>query len=251
MQRTYSTLLILAFAALQATALGGEGNWNQFRGPNGDGKSLAKNLPVEFSEPKNVRWKVPIHGKGHSSPVVWGDQIWLTTAREDGAELFAMCIDLETGKTIHDIKVFDVAEPQTEHAQLNSHATPTPVVEEGRIFVHFGAYGTACLDTASGKKLWEQRGLHCDHRVRPASSPIVDDDALFVASTVSIGSFSSLSIRRPVRSCGGGTATSNRIGPTHWRSAASIRKRPSRRNLATTKNRMRRRHSSNTTAVGN
>ncbi len=64
--------------------------WNQFRGPNGDGKSLVKKLPVEFSETKNVRWKTSIHSKGWSSPVVWGNQIWLTTGRKDGSELFAI-----------------------------------------------------------------------------------------------------------------------------------------------------------------
>jgi len=147
--------------------------WNQFRGPNGDGKSLAKNLPVEFSETKNVRWKTPIHDEGWSSPVVWGNQIWLTTGREDGSELFAICVDLGSGDIVHDIKVFDVANPQKQYGGLNTHATPTPIVEEGRVYVHFGTYGTACLDTKTGTKLWERRNLNCDHRVRPASSPII------------------------------------------------------------------------------
>jgi outer membrane protein assembly factor BamB len=154
--------------------------WNQFRGPNGDGKSLAKNLPVEFSETINVRWKTPIHDEGWSSPVVWSNQIWLTTGREDGSELFTICVDLESGDIVHDIKVFDVAKPQKAYEGLNSHATPTPVIEDGRIYVHFGTYGTACLDTESGKKLWERRDLNCDHRVRPASSPIIDGDSLFL-----------------------------------------------------------------------
>jgi outer membrane protein assembly factor BamB len=155
-------------------------HWNQFRGPNGDGKIYAKNLPVQFSETKNVRWKTAIHSKGWSSPVVWGNQIWLTTGREDGSELFAICIDLESGDIIHDIKAFDVAEPQKEYGGHNTHATPTPIVEDGRVYVHFGTYGTACLDTISGKKLWERRDLNCDHRVRPASSPIIDGDSLFL-----------------------------------------------------------------------
>jgi outer membrane protein assembly factor BamB len=154
--------------------------WNQFRGPSGDGKSLAKNLPVEFSETKNVRWKTPIHDEGWSSPVVWGNQIWLTTGREDGTELSAVCVDLESGDVIHDIKVFAVANPQKEYGGHNTHATPTPVVEDGRVYVHFGSYGTACLDTKSRKKLWERRDLKCDHRVRPASSPIIDGDSLFL-----------------------------------------------------------------------
>jgi len=156
------------------------GYWNQFRGPNGDGKTLAK-LPVEFSETNNLRWKTPIHDAGNSSPVIWDDQIWLTTARDDGTELFAVCVDRGTGRIVHDIKVFDIAEPQVEYSYLNTHASPTPVVEDGRVFVHFGTYGTACIDTASGEQVWERRDLHCDHRVRAGSSPIADDDCLFVA----------------------------------------------------------------------
>ncbi|NIS50119.1 MAG: PQQ-binding-like beta-propeller repeat protein [Phycisphaerae bacterium] len=154
--------------------------WNQFRGPNGDGKSVARNLPIEFSETKNVRWKTPIHDEGWSSPVVWGNQIWLTTGREDGSELFAICVDLESGDIVHDIKVFDVANPQKAYGGLNTHATPTPIVEDERIYVHFGTYGTACLDTKTGKKIWGRRDFNCDHRVRPASSPIIDGDSLFL-----------------------------------------------------------------------
>ncbi|MHC4518625.1 MAG: family 16 glycoside hydrolase, partial [Planctomycetota bacterium] len=158
----------------------GHNFWNQFRGPHGDGKSLTKDLPAEFSETKNVRWKTPIHDKGWSSPVVWGDQIWLTTGRQDGSELFAVCVDLESGDVIHDIKVFNVADPQKQWQGQNTHASPTPIVEAGRVYVHFGTYGTACLDTKTGDKLWERRDLNCDHRVRPASSPIIDGDSLFL-----------------------------------------------------------------------
>ena len=154
--------------------------WNQFRGPNGDGKATTNGITTEFNETKNVRWKTPSHDKGYSSPVVWNNQIWLTTARENGSELFAICVDLDSGDIIHDIKVFDVAEPQLEHPDLNSHASPTPIVEDERIYVHYGTYGTACLDTKTGDKLWERRNLNCDHRVRPASSPIIDEESLFL-----------------------------------------------------------------------
>ncbi len=187
MKRIPTTILTLisvsVFAlacALYAQNATTENYWNQFRGPNGDGKAIATDLPMQFSETENVRWKTPIHDKGYSSPVVWDDQIWMTTAREDGRELFAICVDLESGNTLHDIKVFDVAEPQLEHGDLNSHASPTPIVEKGRIYVHYGTYGTACLDTKTGDKLWERRDLNCDHRVRPASSPIIDADTLFL-----------------------------------------------------------------------
>jgi len=154
--------------------------WNQFHGPNGDNRALATGLPIEFSETHNIRWKTAIHDRGWSSPVVWGEQIWVTTAREDGKELFAVCVDLNNGRIIHDIKVFDVARPQLEFSDLNSHATPTAVVEDRRVYVHFGTYGTACLDTKTGKKLWERRDLNCDHVNRGASSPIVDGNALFL-----------------------------------------------------------------------
>ena len=181
------TILTLAFVAVlippYATLAENEAEevyWNQFRGPNGDGKSVATDLPVKFSETQNIRWKTAIHDKGWSSPVVWGDQIWLTTGREDGTELFAICVDKNSGKIIHDIKVCDVAHPQLEYNDLNSHATPTPIVEKDRVYVHFGTYGTACLDTNSGEKLWERRNLNTDHRVRPASSPIIVDDSLFL-----------------------------------------------------------------------
>lgn len=157
-----------------------QNHWNQFRGPNGDGTTTAKNLPKEFNETKNIRWKTPIHDKGYSSPVVWDKQIWLTTARVDGTELFAVSVDLESGDIIHDIKVFDVENPQKEHPDLNSHASPTPIVEEGRVYVHYGTYGTACLDTKTGDILWERRNLNCDHRVRPGSSPIIDEGTIFL-----------------------------------------------------------------------
>ena len=170
---------ILSFS-LHAQDNNEEKYWNQFRGPNGDGNANAIDLPIVFGETENVRWKIPIHDQGYSSPVVWGNQIWVTTAREDGKELFAICVDLISGNIIHDLKVFDVAEPQIEHPGLNSHASPTPIVEEGRIYVHYGTYGTACLDTQSGDILWERRNLNCDHRVRPASSPIIDEDRLFL-----------------------------------------------------------------------
>ncbi|MHC4502764.1 MAG: MGH1-like glycoside hydrolase domain-containing protein [Planctomycetota bacterium] len=148
------------------------GNWPEFRGPSGDGRSASAGLPLRWSETENVAWKTAIHDAGWSSPVVWGDQVWTTTAKKDGKHLFAVCIDRNTGKVLHDIKVFDVARPQKVNA-LNSHASPTPAIEKGRIYVHYGAYGTACLDTATGKKLWECRDLECDHHMGPGSSVIL------------------------------------------------------------------------------
>lgn len=171
----YACLFALLFTA-PATAA--EKYWNQFRGPDGVGKSDAKNVPVEFGEGKNVTWKTKIHGKGWSSPVVWGNQIWMQTATEDGHKLYAVCVDAKTGKIVHDIQVFGVEKPRFAHS-TNSYASPTPFIEAGRIYVHFGAYGTACLDTKTGKKLWERRDFVSDDFRGPASSPIVHGDLLF------------------------------------------------------------------------
>src|SRR5262249_11499124 len=144
-------------------------NWTQFRGPNGTGHSDATGLPVTWSEKENVVWKTPIHDKGWASPVVWGNQGWMTTAKEDGKELYAVCVDGARGPIVYDLKVFDVEKPDFCIA-FNSYASPTPVIEEGRVYLHFGTYGTACIDTATGKKLWENRELHCDHFRGPGSS---------------------------------------------------------------------------------
>jgi outer membrane protein assembly factor BamB len=160
-------------------SLAGE-QWPQFRGPQGNGHSSAKGLPTRWSETENIQWQTPIHGLGWSSPVVWNDQIWVTTAPPDGKEAFAVCLDAGTGKVVRDIKVFDVPQPQSLGVERNSYASPTPVIEEGRIYVHFGAHGTACLDTKTGEKIWSRQDLKCNHHRGPASSPILWEDLLIL-----------------------------------------------------------------------
>ncbi|MCR9292434.1 MAG: PQQ-like beta-propeller repeat protein [bacterium] len=162
-------------------------NWNQFRGPGGDGIATTSNLPIEFDESKNVRWKVAIPDSGWSSPVIWEDEIWLTTGSDEKKELRAICIDLETGKVSRNIKVFDMVERKIDPAyafdspHLNSPATPTPVVEEERVYVSFGSQGIACLDRQTGDKVWERRDLRIYQPVRQGSSPIVDNKNIYLA----------------------------------------------------------------------
>src|SRR5262249_53147338 len=156
-------------------------DWPQFRGPNGAGVSKAKGLPTEWDEKTNVVWKTAIHDKGWSSPVVFDKQVWVTTARSDGKAQWAVCVDRENGRVLHDLKVFDPPKvPYTFRKDYNSHASPTPAIEKGRVYVHFGSAGTACLDTTTGKKLWERRDLECDHFRAPGSSPILWQDRLFL-----------------------------------------------------------------------
>ena len=172
--------IILVFVTLITLRLGAEhANWPEFRGPQGNGFSTSTNLPLAWCEGMNVKWSTPIHGKGWSSPVIWGQQVWLTTATPDGLELFAVCIDRDTGNVIHDLKVFDVAKPQYCHP-FNSYASPTPAIEAGRIYVTFGAPGTACLDTQTGKVLWTRRDIECNHFRAAGSSPILYSNLFFL-----------------------------------------------------------------------
>ena len=136
-------------------------------------------LPTTWSETEHVRWKTPIHGKGWSSPVIWGDQIWLTTATEDGKQMSAIQIDRDSGKIVRDLLVFTPAEPQFCHP-FNSYASCTPAIEEGRVYIHFGSYGTTAIDTATGKRLWTRDDLPCDHFRGPGSSPIIWHDLLML-----------------------------------------------------------------------
>jgi outer membrane protein assembly factor BamB len=151
--------------------------WPQFRGPEGNGNTAATGLPLSWSDQENVAWKTPIHDRGWSSPVIWNDQVWLTTATANGRKLYAVCVDRKTGRIVYDLHVFDVEKPESI-AAINSYASPTSVIEAGRVYVHFGTYGTACIDTSSGKILWTRRDLNCDHHEGAGSSPMLVDNLL-------------------------------------------------------------------------
>lgn len=154
-------------------------NWPDWRGPTGQGHSDATGLPLHWSETENIVWKTAIHDLGYSTPVVWGDQIWITTATRDGKILYAVCVDLDSGKITHDVEVFRPEKPQRIHRN-NSYATPSAVVEEGFVYVHYGTHGTACLDTSTGAVVWRRSDLNCDHLQGPVSSPILYEDLLIV-----------------------------------------------------------------------
>ena len=193
------TRLPLAAVALFACSLGfAADSWPGFRGPTGDGHAAGKNPPTKWSEKDNVRWKSAVHGKGHSSPVVLGDQVWVTTSEEvtdpnpapakKGAppanavrevRFFAVGVDRASGKVLHDVELRTEQNPAYCHP-FNSYASPTPFVEAGRLYAHFGSHGTFCVDTASGKILWERLDLKCDHFRGPASSPVVYGDLLYL-----------------------------------------------------------------------
>ncbi|MCP5116247.1 MAG: hypothetical protein GY953_35920, partial [bacterium] len=100
-------LVFLIFLAAGAAAV--HANWPQFRGPKGDGHAppSVKNVPAEWSEEKNVAWKTAIPGRAWSSPAIWGDQVWVTNATEDGKKMSALCLNRASGKIVHDLLLFE------------------------------------------------------------------------------------------------------------------------------------------------
>ena len=178
--------------------------WPQWRGPDGQGHAAAAHdLPVTWSETENVRWKAPLPGRGWSSPVIGGGLAWMTTAVEKpGGEeerkqqlagntgkqpltvagalsLRALGVDLETGQLVHDVELLTVTDPQPIHA-LNSYASPSPVLSAGRLYCHFGDFGTACLDTQAARVVWAHRELRLNHENGPGSTPVLWQDKLIV-----------------------------------------------------------------------
>jgi outer membrane protein assembly factor BamB len=135
-------------------------------------------LPTEWSDAQNVVWKTAIPGRGWSSPAIQDGRIWLTTATEDGRSLRAIGIDASTGKIAVNVEVFRLNGDIPIHAK-NSHASPTPVIDGDRVYLHFGSHGTAAIDT-SGRIVWRTR-LPYYHRHGPGGSPIVYRDLLIVS----------------------------------------------------------------------
>jgi outer membrane protein assembly factor BamB len=155
-------------------------DWPEFRGPWGDGHASAPGenklvgLPLRWSETNNVKWKTEVPYKGWATPVVMAGQVWLATATEDGHDFFAICLDEQTGKILFNENLFhsDNPEPLGNGASMNCYATPSPVIEPGRVYFHFGSFGTACLDTKTGKALWKRDDLKCRHYRGASSSPV-------------------------------------------------------------------------------
>lgn len=167
MKHLLSAIVIILICSSLALA-----NWPDWRGPTCQGHSNATGLPLHWSETKNIVWKTAIHDLGYSTPVVWDNQIWLTTAKKKGEVLYALCLDLNSGQILHDIEVFRPAKPQRIN-RLNSYATPSSLIEEGFVYVHYGTHGTACIDTKTGELVWQRDDYNCNHLQGPVSSPIL------------------------------------------------------------------------------
>lgn len=193
-------------ASLLAVSVANAEEWPQFRGPLGDGRADAHRPPLTWSDTENVAWKSELPGRGWSSPVTDGKRIWVTTAIEHplteeqkeavrkeklagnplaqqmevagDVSLHWLEIDAATGKVLVDQELFSVKSPEAIHS-LNSFASPTPVLDRGRLYCHFGTMGTAAIDVETGKVLWKTR-LPEEHSVGPGGSPVVWGDRLIV-----------------------------------------------------------------------
>jgi len=171
-------LLASALASTGQSASAPEPAWTQFRGP-AQGHADPANPPLTWSETEHVKWKTPLPGEGWSSPVVAAGQIWMTTALDGGKSLHALCCNLQTGQLVIDVEVFKNEAPPPKHDR-NSYASPTPIIDGDRLYVHFGTMGTACLSTRDGRKLWENRDLKIDHQNGPGGSPALYHDKLLI-----------------------------------------------------------------------
>jgi outer membrane protein assembly factor BamB len=180
------TAAVVVLLALSSAPVKAGGNWPDFRGPWGDGHVSAPDdtniagFPLHWSETENVKWKTEIPDRGWSTPVVRGGQVWLTTATADGHDFFVLCLDADSGSIHFNENLFHCDNPEPLGNNVNSYATPSPVIEPGRVYVHFGSYGTACLETATGKVVWKRDDLPCRHYRGPSSSPVLFENLLIL-----------------------------------------------------------------------
>ena len=145
-------VLVLCLVVLPHAKVQGEENWPQFRGPSGRGHSTARDVPLKWSA-ESVLWKVPLKGKGQSSPVNWGQKLFLTGASDNGRERYLYCLDGRSGKLLWD-KTIGCASPEKPH-RMNSYATPTCATDGERVVAFFGPAGLHCYDL-EGQKLWSR-----------------------------------------------------------------------------------------------
>ena len=179
MDKRLTNTVICLLAGLTQLGFSAVADWPEFRGPSGDGHVAAIGetnligIPLHWSETENVKWKTEIPLRGWSTPVVLGKQVWLTTATLDGHDFYGISVQADTGKIWFNEKLFHCDNPEPLGNNVNAYATPSPVIEPGRVYVHFGSYGTACVNPETGKTLWQRTDLRCRHYRGPSSSPVL------------------------------------------------------------------------------
>ncbi len=198
-----SMVPLLLVAALAVPAAASAQDWPDFRGPEGQGHSSARGVPLDWSESRNIAWKSPVPGSGWSTPIVSGDRVWLTTAVEDrGVSLRALAYDTASGREIVNVEVFRTRSGSALHPK-NTRASPSPIVEGDRVYVHFGAAGTAAL-TTTGEIVWKTQFAY-ESQHGAGGSPVLYGDVLILSCDGSDTAFV--------------VALDKRTGKTRWKTS--------------------------------
>ena len=179
LSRATTILAMVCLAQITLFAQTSPSDWTHFRGSKLNGVSLESGFPLSWNDSTNISWTYPDPGKGWSSPLVYGEQVWITTASRETREMRAICLDLQSGEELHKLLIFQPESLYRIHA-VNSYATPTGAIEAGFIYLHFGRYGTACLNTTTGERVWERTDIQCEHIQGPGSSLMLYEDKLIV-----------------------------------------------------------------------
>jgi outer membrane protein assembly factor BamB len=215
----FASLLITLALSVSSTSAAGDTNWPQWRGPDGSGISAEKGLPEEWSEAKNVRWKAPLPGKGHSSPVVWGKRVFVTTAVEGpvvpGAKAVehtiegqvwkhpdsvgadrkhsfkVIALDRDTGRMLWEQTAWE-GTPYDDRHRKSSFASATPATDGQRVYAYFGTEGLYAYDFA-GKLAWKANvGKLANSGMGTGTSPVLYENLVIIQADEEEGKNSSL-----------------------------------------------------------
>jgi outer membrane protein assembly factor BamB len=184
MRLTWTTLLLFLLS-LPVSVGADELPWPRRNGPFQTGCAAerdARGVPVQWDEASgdNIAWKIDLEGLGHSTPVIGHNRLWFTAATVDGKQQFVYAIDTQTDRIIHHKLLFENATPEKLGNKVNTYASPSCVLEDDAVYVHFGSYGTARLDPQTAAVVWQRRDLPCRHFRGPGSSPVVSQDLVIL-----------------------------------------------------------------------
>jgi len=176
MKKTFISAFALLFFSVPVLAEPEQ--WQRFRGPNGQGISTATDVPSQWSATENIAWKTSIPGEGWSSPIIWNNHIFLTTATDEGKECRVIAVDRRSGEILWNQLVF--TQVPGRHNPRNSHASPTPVTDGERVYAVFPNGHFVALDFA-GNIVWINSSFDFYSCHGFAASPILYGDLLITA----------------------------------------------------------------------
>lgn len=170
------TLLLLSALCSPLSAFAD--NWPMWRGANGDGTCSESKLPLKWSQTENVLWKVALPERGNSTPVVWGDKVFVTQAIEKEGKRLLLCFDKKTGRQLWDAGTI-YKEPELTHA-TNPYCSASPATDGERVIVFFASAGVFCYDM-NGQELWKRTDLGKQHHIwGNGTSPVLAGDRVFL-----------------------------------------------------------------------